>query len=249
MARIHAKSADVLVDEFEFDAVTNSVNVDIEGNHGKVTAYADTDETYVEGKPSFTLDIGGLFSTSSPGYDGEMFTDLTTVDRLVGVYPNQHTAGEFGYECNCNPGPQARTSEKTAAILLNVQWRGSTPIIRSQVLTKNTAISSTNTGTAYQHGAVGATEKAWAAVRLLSSPGGGGSNDCDVTIESDSAEGFSSATTRLTFTTLNQASTATHETQEANGAITDDWWRALVTISGGGSRTFDLLITMGILPQ
>ena len=249
MGRIHAKSTNLMVDEFDFSGVNNVVDIEVDNNLGDVTAFGDTDQTFVEGKPTFKIDVQGLFSTSSPDYDGEMFTDLTTVDRQVSVYPNQFTGGEFGYEANVNPGPQARMSPFASAIVLNVTWQGDTPLIRSQVLTKNTSISSTNTGTAYQHGSVSATQKVFGVVRMLSSPGGSGSNDCDVTIESDDAEGFSSATTRLTFTTLNQASTATHETQEANGAITDDWWRAAVTISGGGSRTFDIMVTMGIAPQ
>lgn len=248
-SRVHAKGAAVLVDEFDFSGETNNVDINISNNLGDVSAFADTDATFVEGNPSFTVDVGGLFSLASEDYDGEMFADLTTVDRALGIIPEGRTEGNFGYEAMTNPGPQARTSQYASAVILNVSWQGDKPLIRSQVLTNNSSISSTDTGTAFQHGAVAATEKVFGRVRLLSAPGGAGNNDADITIESDSAEGFSSATTRLTFSTLDQTSTATHEDQEANGAITDDWWRALVTVSGAGSRTFDLLVVVGRLPQ
>jgi len=248
MGRIHAKATNILVDELDFSGVTNVVDINIDNGLADVTAFADTDAVFLEGKPTYTIDIQGMWDPASGAYDAEMFTDLTLVDRQVGIYPNEFTAGEFGYEANVNPGPQARTGNFTSAIVLNVTWQGDTPLMRSQVLTKNTGISSTNTGTAYEHGSISSTQKVVGVVRLLAAPSGSGNNNCVVTIESDTS-GFSSATTRLTFTTLNQASTATHEVVEANGAITDTFWRAVVTISGAGSRSFNIMVSMGIQPQ
>tara|TARA_Y100000310_G_scaffold126272_3_gene125055 strand:+ start:10097 stop:10843 length:747 start_codon:yes stop_codon:yes gene_type:complete len=248
MARIHAKSVDVLVDEFNFESETNSAEVELVPSIAEVTAFADADATFVEGKPTFRFTLDGLFSTSSENYDGEMFTDLTTVGRRVGIYPDGFTDAKFGWEGETNPGPQERSSDLVTAIALNVTWQGDKPLIRSQVLDQNTSISSTETGTAYEHGSVSATQKVVGIVRLLAAPGGAGSNDCDVTIESDTS-GFPSATTQLTFTTLDQTSTATHEVMEANGSIGDTFWRSVVTISGGGSRTFNLVIVMGIIDQ
>jgi hypothetical protein len=248
MGRIHAKAVDVLVDEFNFDSETNSAEVAILPSLAECTAFADADATFVEGKPGFTFTINGLFSTSSENYDGEMFTDLTTVGRRVGFYPDQFTDGKFGWEGETNPGPQERTSDLIGAIALNVTWRGDKPVIRSQVLDQGTGFSSTATGTAYEHGSVASTKKVVSILRLLAAPGGSGSNNCIVTIQSDTT-GFSSPTTRLTFTTLNQSSIALHEVKEANGAITDTFWRSVITISGGGSRTFNLVIVMGIIDQ
>ena len=132
-------------------------------------------------------------------------------------------------------------------IQLNVTWRGDRPIVRAQLLHIATAIASTANGTAYQHGAVSSTQSVWAIVRLLAAPGGAGSNDLDIIIESDSQEDFAgSKETQLTFTTIDQTSVALHETKEAAGAIADDWWRATMTISGGGSRTFSIVVAMGI---
>ena len=249
MARIHTKGAVALVDEFDFSGEMNQVEIDIQNNPAPVTAFADTHETFVEGKRTFAVDFTGFWNTASNNFDGEMFTDLTTTGRALGIYPDEMTDGKFGWEGTSIPGPQERSAQIGGAILMSVNWKGDTGLIETTVLNRDTALSSTENGTAYQAGAVSATQKVFARVRLLAAPGGSGSNDLDITIESDNASGFSSATTRLTFTTLNQGSSATHEDQETNGAITDDWWRAVMTISGGGSRTFNILVTLGITLQ
>ena len=75
--------------------------------------------------------------------------------------------------------------------------------------------------------------------------GGAGSNDCVVTVESDADSSAGGETSQGIFATLNQASVATHEAIEVAGAITDTWWRVVVTISGAGSRTFDLVVSFG----
>ena len=245
MASIHAKAVAHYVDEFDFSGVSNSAALDFSETPGDVTAFADTDATFVEGKATFKFNIQGLFSTSSPNYDGEMFTDLTATQRRVGVYPGGATVGNFGYEGRTNVSEQARVSEKAAAIALNVTWIGDQPVVRGAVLFVNTAVASTTNGTKVQVGSVGSTQTAVGVLRLLSAPGGSGNNDCVVTIESDADSSAGGETTRLTFTTLNQASGVTHEVKEAVGAFTDTWWRVVVTISGAGSRTFDLVITFG----
>ena len=245
MARTHAKAVAHYVDEFDFSGVSNSANLQFSGALADVTAFADTDATFVEGKPGFRWTINGLWSAASPNYDGETFTDLTATQRRVGVYPGGDTAGQFGYEGRTNITERPIVSETNAGIALHVTWLGDQAVVRGALLTVNTSISSTNTGTKFQVGSVGSDQTLVGVLRMLTSPGGSGNNDCDVTIESDADSSSGGETVRLTFTTLNQASTATHEVKEAAGAFTDTWWRAIVTIAGAGSRTFDLVISVG----
>lgn len=245
MARIYAKSVAHFVDEFDFSGVSNSAVINISETPGEVTAFADIHTTFVEGKASFQFNVQGLFTTASPNYDGEMFTDLTATQRRVGVYPGGDTEGNFGYEGRTNISATPRVSETASAIALNVEWIGDQPVTRAALIYKDTAVAATENATKFQTGAVAATETAVGVLRLLAAPGGSGSNNCVVTIESDADASAGSETTRLTFTTLNQASVALHEVKEAAGAFTDTWWRVVVTISGGGSRTFNLVITLG----
>ena len=245
MTRIHAKAVAHYVDEFDFSGVSNNAQLDFSETPADATAFADTDAVFLEGKATFRFNIQGLFSTASPNYDSEMFTDLTATQRRVGVYPGGATVGNFGYEGRTNVTEQPRVSETSSAIALNVTWIGDQPVVRGAVLFVNTAVASTTNGTKVQVGAVGATQTLVGVLRMLTAPGGSGNNDCVVTIESDADSSAGGETTQLTFSTLNQASGVTHEVKEAAGAITDTWWRVVVTISGAGSRTFDLVITLG----
>ena len=247
MTRLHAKAARIYVDEFDFAGVSNSVDVDIDNGVREITAFLDTDTTWVEGKPLFVARVNGFFSTASPDYDGEMFADLTAASRRLGIYPRGNTDGNRGYELVTNITESPRIATTGGAVLVNVTWEGnSNAIARAQILDVNTAVGATGAGTAFQRGAVAATETVVGVLRLLASPAGAGNNTLDVKIQSDDNEAFTSPTDKLIFTQLNQASVAIFEVQTAVGIITDQWWRVYYTYAGAGSRTFSLVVTVGI---
>lgn len=245
-SRIHGKAAAVLKDEFDFSGVSNAVDYSFNGSPAPVTAFADPDATFVEGKQGFTVTVNGMYSKSSPNYDGEMFIDLTSEQRRLGIYPGGDVAGTFGYEFQTNVSEDTIPTDLGSAIALNVNWVGDQAPARGVVLTNETAISSTDTSAKFELPAVAADETIVGVVRLRTAPGGSGSNDLDITIESDADSGAGGETTQLTFTTIDESSVALFEVQEAAGAISDTFWRAIATYSGAGSRTFDVLITFGI---
>ena len=244
-SRIHGKSCAVLKDEFDFSGVSNSVALSMASPPADVTAFADVDMTYVEGKQGFTVDVQGLHSKASPNYDGEMFIDLTTFQRRLGIYPGGDAVGTFGYEFRTNVSQDTIPTDLGGAIALNVNWIGDEAPARGVVLLNESAAAGTVTGTKFELPAVGADETIGGVVRLRSDPAGSGSEDLDITIQSDANASAGGETTRLTFTTIDQTSVALFEIKEAAGAITDTFWRAIATFSGG-SRIFDILVTLGI---
>ena len=247
MARIHAKSVLHLVDEFDFSGVSNQATLDFPNSLSDVTSFADADHTFVEGKGSFSFNIQGLLDAAG-GYDAEMFTDLTTTARQVGVYPGGGAAGNYGYEGETIIGEQSRVTEISAALALNVTWKGVSPAVRAVLLGVNTAVGATASGTKYQRGAAAAGDTIVGVLRLLAAPGGSGNNTMTVTVESDANASAGSETTRLTFTQLTQSSVALSEVKTAAGAVTDTYWRVVFTYAGAGSRTFNLLVGFGIRP-
>ena len=243
MARISAKAAGLLVDEFDFSGISNSIDMSFTESPADVTAFADTDTTFIQGKPTFTFDVNGLWSTASPNYDGEMFTDLTATNRRVGIYPGGLSDGVFGYEGATNITASPRVSTIGDAIACNVSWQGASPPFRSTILRYATDSSSAN-GTQYTLGTIAATNTIIGGIRLLET-GGSGNNTLDVKIQSDTS-GYSSPSDRHTFTQLNQGSGATFETQTAAGpAGSDNIWRVVVTIGGAGSRSVKFLVGFG----
>jgi hypothetical protein len=247
-ARLMATSVAHYVDEWDFSGLSNSCDIAITNNLGEVTAYADTDATFVEGKPGFTINFGGLLDPVAGGYDAEMFIDLTSEGRRVGVFPGGATAGNYGYEADSNVSEQPRTAEIAGAIALNVNWQGDTPLVRAVLLDRQTAKNNSTAGTKFQRGAAAATDTIVGVLRLFAAPGGAGSNTLDVTIESDANSGAGGETTRLTFAQLDQTSVALSEVVTAAGAVTDTWWRVAYTYAGAGTRTFNLAISFGIRP-
>jgi len=243
VARISAKGAALLVDEFDFSGVSNSMTLNFTEAPADVTAFADTDMTYIQGKPTFTFDVSGLWSTASPNYDGEMFTDLTATNRRVGIYPGGLSDGNVGYEGATNISASPRISTIGDAIACNVTWQGASAPFRSTILRYATDSSSAN-GTQYTLGAIANTNTIIGVLRLIEI-GGSGNNTLDVKIQSDTS-GYSSPSDRLTFTQLNQGSGATSEVQTATGpAGSDNIWRVVVTIGGAGSRSFKFVVGFG----
>jgi len=102
-------------------------------------------------------------------------------------------------------------------------------LYRGTVVLPATSVTATTTGTAFQLGALSATQKIVATLHVVAINGG----SWVLTIESDTV-GFPSATTRATFTA---ATTITTQVVEVSGAITDDYFRAVLTKTGGTSCT------------
>jgi hypothetical protein len=90
------------------------------------------------------------------------------------------------------------------------------------------AKTATGNGTGQQLGAVSATQKMYAVLHVIAASGT--TPSITVKVQSDDNSGFSSPTDRFTFTA------ATGLTSEwatpVNGAITDDYWRLVWTVSG-----------------
>lgn len=112
-------------------------------------------------------------------------------------------------------------------------------LYRGNVLLPDTNVSVTTTGTAFQLGAVSATQKIVCVLHVIAINGG----SWVATIESDTV-GFPSATVRATFTA---ATTITTQVIEVAGAITDDYWRCVLTKTGGTSCTAVMTLAIAAL--
>ena len=243
---IHAKAANILLDEFDFSGVTNSVELAISNNLADVTAFNDTDATFVEGKPSFKCGVNGLWEPSAGGYDAEMFTDLTATSRALGIWPDTFVTGKRGYELSTIVAGYPIAVPVGNFIAANVNWQGDLPAVRAYMLHYAAALGSTATGTAYNVGAPTATQTIYGVLRVMS-VGGAGSNTLDVVIQSDTAEAFASPTARLTFTQV--TTSVTFSIQSAAGALAGEtWWRAVLTYAGVGTRTYKVAVSFGIRP-
>ncbi|MGW0537810.1 hypothetical protein [Streptomyces sp. NPDC003032] len=126
-------------------------------------------------------------------------------------------------------------------------WTGtaksSWPLVRGQFAhPPGTARTATGTGASLNVGAVAAGKRLYASLHVLS-VAGTGTPGITGRIESDDATGFSSPTTRLTFSS---ASAVGGQILRTDGtAITDTWWRVAWTITGT-SPSFLFVSSIGI---
>jgi hypothetical protein len=251
VARISAKSAGLLVDEFDFSGISNSMTLNFAESPVDVTAFADTDMTFIQGKPSFTFDVNGLWSTASPAYDGEMFTDLTATARRVGIYPGGLTEGNVGYEGATLISASPRVSTVGDVIACNVTWNGASAPFRGRIIEANTITCNGSTvvanGTGYNLGTIAATNTmigVWRMVEL----GGSGTNTIALEIQSETNNTWGSPTTQINFGTVTQstgASGAIITTTGTGPAASESWWRVKIQSSGTGSRTFKNYVSFG----
>ena len=114
-------------------------------------------------------------------------------------------------------------------------------LYRGVSLAPSTTYAATTNGTAVQAGAVSATQKFVCVLHVTALNGG----TWTVTVESDNAQGFGTPTTRATFT---GATGITSQVIETNGAVTDDWWRIVVTETVAGTDV-TLAAMLHIAPQ
>lgn len=120
-------------------------------------------------------------------------------------------------------------------------WVSSAPMPRGVVLhPPGTARTSTGNGTAVEHVAVGATQRLYASLHVLS-VSGSGSPTLTVKVQSDTS-GFPSATDQITF---DAATAVGGQWKSVAGPITDTFYRVSWTISGS-SPSFLFVCAVGV---
>lgn len=182
------------------------------------------------------------------------YADMTTFDDdLYDIYDNATTTpvslsatsadGDTAYTLRtltASLSPLGGQVGDMAAVSLEAQGRAGVRPVRGTILHAETARTTTGVGTGRQLGTVVAASSVYGALHVVAASGT--TPTLNVVVQSDDNSGFTSPTTRLTFT---QATGKTGEWQSAAGAITDDWWRVSYTIAGT-SPSFTFAAVVGI---
>jgi len=203
---------------------------------------------YVAGLSTWTLTADGFVDFDANQIDAKLGKDglLGATVSPVTVCPtaNGGADGEIcffgkGLETNYQilngaPGELAPFSLSTSGL--------NKPLVRGTVMVPTaTAKTATGNGTGQQLGAVSATQGMYFGLHVLAISG---APTFSVVLESAAASNFSGATTRITSASYS-ASTGS-EFQTVAGAITDTWWRARWTITGGTNPSVTFLAVAGI---
>jgi hypothetical protein len=209
------------------------------------TRFGDTARESIGGMPTARLEYTGFFRAGTGSPDERHETELGLANTPVSVGAVAGAAGERAFFME---GMVTTHQPLQGAVGDQHQFNASVTGTNGRPLVAGTILNSTNrtatgNGTAFQVGAVGASQSLFGVLHVVAF--GGTSPTLDVIVQSDDASGFPSATNRITFT---QATgfTAEYATPVA-GAITDDWWRVNFTIGGTASPNFTFICVIGIL--
>lgn len=234
MTAVKATYTRLLVNQWDFSGVSNSLEVALENAREDVTTFQATGKEFLATDTSGTISQQGYFADAAAGeFEQEIQDSIDDTDTL-------YVAALFGTNTEACPAYVARatnTSGMTLAaqtpgvITVSGEWFQGTGIQRGlRVWTGTFSATGAQTSPAYiDLGSAGAAGgNAWLFVQTIT----GSATNATITLESDDNTGFTSAATECTFT----FSAVGAQEQALSGAI--DRYLRLNCTSKGGATSF-----------
>lgn len=224
------------VGDFDLSGNINALGASDSAQLKDATTIADTVVINKGGLKVFTFSHQGFWDSD---IDAQLFSNLGISDIPMIYAPGNGADGQICHmlktvQGEYNPAPKVGE-------MYGFSYSGvADQKVRGTIMANLASQASSANGTARQLGAVSAIQSVYATLHVLAASGS--SPTLDATVNSDDAEGFPSTTQRIAFT---QATGITSQWSSLIGPITDDWWRIEFTI-GGGSPSFDFVVSVGI---
>lgn len=226
--------------------ITNALNqlaIDVGADAVDVTTFGSAGaREFTGGLKTLGFSMAGYYNAVT-GLDAALQTNLRVSDTPITFCSQAGTAGEVAYIFKALQATYTRGGNIGDAFTFSLSGNNSSSsgAVRGTLMLNSTTVTATANGTARQLGAVIAGKKIYGALHVFA-VAGTSSPTLTVRVESDDNSGFTSATTRLTFTSKTAVGS---DWQELAGAITDDWWRVVVTVSGT-NPVFGAMVSLGI---
>lgn len=141
--------------------------------------------------------------------------------------PSGGDAGDVAYLTKVFEARYDLSGQMGQLVAWAVDLQGNASVARGQIAHAATAVTSSGTGTAIQVGAVATGQRMYANLHALAVTGA--SPAMTVTVQSAASSSFTSATTRITFTSVTDVG---GQASSVVGSITDQWWRVLWSVAG-----------------
>jgi hypothetical protein len=247
MAVQHWKDMSILVGSIEMAGNAKVFSLETNVNPLDTTSLASTGWTSsIGGLKSGSVNLEFMQDPATGGVDDTLWPLLGTAGVAKSICTNS-ADGSTAYLMQSIPLSYTPVSGAVGDLAMGtIAGSSSTgPVVRGQLIhPSNVSRTSSSTGTGRQLGAVSATQRFYAALHVISASGT--SPTLAVIVQSDDNAGFTSPTTRLTFSTATATANRSQVSSVA-GAITDDYWRISYTIGGTGTPTFAFAVTAGII--
>lgn len=206
------------------------------------TVMSDTTRSNTIGLDSFTLQHEGLWSAGAGNPDAIIEAHRDLDDVLGTVTPVDGAEGAIAYFCLTTQGAYSFGGSVGDLHRYSVSLAARDGAVRGTLM-HNASRTATANGTARQLGAVGASEKLYAGIHVVTVSGT--NPTLDVIVESDSQEDFlGTPATQITF--AQKTAVGSEWATPVSGAIADTWWRIGWTIGGTATPTFEFIVAVGI---
>ncbi len=233
---------------YALEGDANNVGFTLKNAEKPSAQFGDTLDSTYPGLLAPEVNASGLYRADTGSPDSVLGTRLTTPLRTswpltmnppmapaatpgtAGNLSYTVTGAEFAYTIGGAHGDLLPYSIKKLP-------RSGGRVVRGTVVLPKASVAATTTGSAFELGALSSSQIMVAVFHMFSVTGG----SWVLTIESDIA-GFATPTTRATFTA---ATGITYQVVEIAGPVTDTFWRAVLTKTGGTSCI--PAVTLGII--
>lgn len=233
------QNQEIWFDGYRLTTRLNSVALDYSAEAQDDTTFGDDTRSMKGGLKVVTAQIEGFYDANP--YDSALFSNVGVVDKPLSIAASS-TEGVVAYTFNQMLGDYAPLKNSVGEMIgFSAGGKATGNLVRGTLMLNQTALAATGSGTARQLGAVGATQRLYAALHVYSVSGT--SPTLDVIVESDNGVGMSSPITRITFSQMNAIGS---QFTSVAGAITDDYFRIGYTL-GGTTPSFSAVVVVGIL--
>lgn len=230
------KNAKVFMGAYDLTGYSNNVAL----NYG-VEALDDTTlgsdtRTQTAGLKTVSAGVDGFWDATP---DAGLQANVGVSDTPFSIVAPEGTAGTVAYFFKCEQGTYTLGGEVGSLLNFGAEANARASLIRGKLVYHGT-VTATGTSTPISFPTMAADETLWGAVHVFNASTG---DTLDVTVESDTATGFTTPVTQLTFTQVGASPSS--EWQSATGAISDSYMRVNYT-PGGVSPSYTFAVVLGI---
>jgi hypothetical protein len=243
--------ADVWLGGYALDGSVNNLDLRATKAEKPNSRLGDTAETFFPGLAAIDGKVSGFYSAGVGEPDAILHPRVLNDSSEWPLTINPPYAPAASPGADGNIGYTVRTAQFYLSFggphgeLLPYELTSKTRagnLYRQTIVLPRATYAATTTGVGRQLGLVSATQKLVATLHVFALTGG----SWVVTVESDDNAGFTSATTRLTLTAVTTA--PNRLVAELVGPIAvDDYWRVVLTKTGGTS--INAAVLLSIEPQ
>ena len=223
----------LLVDGRDMSGQMNAIGVEYGVDALDGTVYGVDTRVNASGLKTTTMSHQGYWAAA----DDKHVFDRIGGKATVSILPSGSSEGDVAYFNEVIHSTYTLGGAVGELLPFSFDSEAAGPLVKGVVLNNFVQVTGNGNSTGEQVGAVSAGESLYAALHITALTGG----TLTVSIQSDNNSGFTSPITQATFTA---ATVPGAELKIVAGAITDDYWRAVWTLTGG-SATF--IVSAGIL--